>query len=186
MLSSSSADDVSSPEIKMSFPIPVDLFPAESPHVSATLCRNCKALLGSRYRQDRVNQKSKEAADTGLPLQHSVEGKTITREMVTSDLIENTALDGCTLCLLLVDCMLGDDLTVMRKHWEKSKEDPEYPPFSVTYELYDDGEQPPFLSVDYEPPQVDSSPRSKEIKAMVQLYAELGKLVFNLLFKIEN
>jgi hypothetical protein len=177
MLSGSSAYNFASPEMKMSFPTPVDLFPAESPNTRAILCCNCKALLGSRCRQDHVNQESDEAAEAGLPLHRSVESKAVTREIATSDLIENTALEGCTLCLLLVDCLLSDDLTAMREHWERSKEDPNYPPFSVRHELYNDGEQPPFLCVEYEPPQVDSAPRNKEIKAMVQLHAELGELV---------
>lgn len=180
-LSGSSSYDGPSPEIEMSSLIPVDLSLAESPHPNAILCHKCKALLGSRCRQDRVNQESKEAAEDGLPLQRLVDSEAVAREMVTSDLIEITALEGCTLCLLLMDCLLSDDLTAMREHWERSKEDPNYAPFLVRYELYADREQLPFLSVEYEPPQIDLAPRNREIKAMVQLHTEIGKLVWHLL-----
>jgi hypothetical protein len=49
-----------------------------------------------------------------------------------SDLIEDTASEGCTLYLLLVDYLLSDDVKAMREHRQRSKEDPHYPPFCQT------------------------------------------------------
>jgi hypothetical protein len=100
---------------------------------------------------------------------------------VTSDLIEDTASEGCILCLLLVDCLISEDMKAMREHWQRSKEDPHYPPFLVQHDLYVDGEQPPFLCMKYELPNLELTPREREVEAMVQLFAEPGEVLWRLI-----
>jgi hypothetical protein len=134
-------------ETAMSSTLPVDPSSTQTAQGCTRLCYKCEALLGCRYPKELVTKEFEEKAAAGL--QRRPDRKDVTREIVTSDLIEDTASEGCTLCLLLVDCLLSDDMKTMREHWQRSAEDPHYPRFLIKHDLYIDGERPPFLYMEY-------------------------------------
>ena len=136
-------------------------------------CWKCQALLNSRYPQELITQEFEETA--AARIRRRPDRKDLQREIATTQLIEDTAADGCPPCSQLLDCLSTHMRTAMREHWEMSKEKSEHPSFVSKHSLYVDGEQPPFLLMEHDLPLSKVKNAAPEIKAMMQLFPASGQ-----------
>jgi len=139
------------------------------------LCWKCQALLSAQYPRELVSQEVEEVAAARPHRNPDREGTL--REITTSQMIEDTAAEGCSLCSLLVGCLSIAERATMREHLRSSKDQPEHPPFVTKHSLHLEEKRPSFLLMKHELRASTANETKRELNAMVQLFQDSGRFL---------